>query len=152
MIQISIQRDADALVLPLPSYATAGAAGLDLYAVLETRLTLAPGQRALVSTGIRLALPEGFEGQVRPRSGLAWRQGLTLLNSPGTIDSDYRGTIKVIVINLGAEPVSLVRGDRIAQIVVGPVSRVVWTEVDSLPEKERGEERRGEGGFGSTGK
>jgi dUTP pyrophosphatase len=108
---------------------------------------LSPGERALISTGIRIALPAGHEGQVRPRSGLAWRHGLTLLNSPGTIDADYTGTIKVILINLGQEPVSIQRGDRIAQLVIAPVTGVVWAETDALPTK-----MRGAGGFGSTGK
>ncbi len=146
-MNVLIRRDADALDLPLPAYATGGAAGMDLRAAVEMELTLLPGERALVSTGIRLALPEGYEGQVRPRSGLAWRLGLTLLNSPGTIDADYSGTIKVIVINLGQEPVCIQRGDRIAQLVVAPVTKVLWDEADTLLNTERGEE-----GFGSTGK
>lgn len=153
-MNISIQRNSDALDLPLPVYATIGAAGLDLRAAVESALTLLPGERALVSTGIRLALPAGYEGQVRPRSGLAWRHGLTLLNAPGTIDSDYTGTIKVILINLGQEPVRIQRGERIAQLVVAPVTRVVWAE--DLPAEagkaERDEAERGEGGFGSTGR
>ena len=127
---------------------------MDLRAAVEPALTLLPGERALVSTGIRLVLPAGYEGQVRPRSGLAWRHGLTLLNAPGTIDSDYTGTIKVILINLGQEPVRIQRGERIAQLVVAPVTRVVWAE--DLPaevgEAEREEAERGEGGFGSTGR
>jgi dUTP pyrophosphatase len=147
-MKIFLQRDADALDLPLPAYATEGAAGMDLYAALDTELILARGARALVSTGIRLALPDGYEGQVRPRSGLAWRHGLTLLNSPGTIDSDYGGTIKVILINLGQETVSIQRGDRIAQLIIAPVVKVVWSEkvTEALPKKKRGED-----GFGSTG-
>ena len=148
-MQIFLQRDADAQDLPLPSYATEGAAGMDLRAAIDTELTLAPGARALVSTGIRLALPEGYEGQVRPRSGLAWRQGLTLLNSPGTIDSDYCGTVQVILINLGQEDVHIQRGDRIAQLVIAPVMHVVWTEAAAEALTVNG---RGEGGFGSTGK
>ena len=148
-VQVSIQREPDALDLPLPEYATAGAAGLDLRAALECDLTLAPGTRALVSTGIRLALPDGYEGQVRPRSGLAWRQGLTLLNAPGTIDADYGGVVKVILVNLGQDAVTVQRGDRIAQLVVAPVVRVVWTET---AEASAGAKGRGEGGFGSTGK
>ena len=120
-------------------------------------MTLLPGERALVSTGIRLALPDGYEGQVRPRSGLAWRHGLTLLNSPGTIDSDYSGTIQVILINLGQEPVCIQRGERIAQLVIAPVTSIVWEETDRLTfaeagQVERGEAERGEGGFGSTGR
>ncbi len=151
-MNISIQRDPDALDLPLPFYATSGAAGLDLRAAVESALTLLPGERALVSTGIRLALPTGYEGQVRPRSGLAWRQGVTLLNSPGTIDSDYTGTIKVVLINFGQQPVCIQRGERIAQLVVAPVMRVVWAEIDTLALAEADKVERGEGGFGSTGR
>ncbi len=153
-MKISIQRDPDAIDLPLPSYATRGAAGMDLRAAIDAAVTLQPGERALVSTGIRLTLPDGYEGQVRPRSGLAWRHGLTLLNAPGTIDSDYTGTIKVLVINLGQEPVCIRRGERIAQLVIAPVMRVVWAEADVLTvaEVEHGEAERGESGFGSTGK
>ena len=149
IVQIGIQREPDALDLPLPEYATAGAAGLDLRAAVEADLVLVPGARALVSTGIRLSLPDGYEGQVRPRSGLAWRHGLSLLNAPGTIDYDYRGVVKVILINLGQEVVTVQRGDRIAQLVVAPVCRVVWTET---AESLTAEPDRGEGGFGSTGK
>ena len=147
-MQISIEREPYALDLPLPAYATHGSAGLDLRAALESDLTLLPGERALVSTGIRIALPEDCEAQVRPRSGLALKHGLTLLNSPGTIDSDYRNTVGVILINLGQEPVTLRRGDRIAQLVVAPVLKVHWEEVSakSLPQTTRGE-----GGFGSSG-
>ncbi len=153
-VLIAVQREPDARDLPLPEYATAGAAGLDLRATIEADLRLAPGDRALVSTGIRLALPEGYEGQVRPRSGLAWRSGLTLLNAPGTIDCDYRGVVKVILVNLGQDAVTVRRGDRIAQLVVAPVSRVVWAETAEAltAEPGRGEAGRGEGGFGSTGK
>ncbi|MGE0001355.1 MAG: dUTP diphosphatase [Fimbriimonadaceae bacterium] len=129
---------------PLPQYESAEAAGMDLRA--SEPAVLAPLQRALVPTGLRIALPPGFEGQVRPRSGLATKQGVTLVNSPGTIDSDYRGEIKVLLINLGADVVTLEAGDRIAQLVVAPVSRVEWIEVAVLPESERGA-----AGFGSTG-
>lgn len=137
--------------LPLPDYATAGAAAMDLRACLpaETReagLTLAPGARALVPTGLALELPEGYEMQVRPRSGLALKQGVTLVNSPGTIDADYRGELGVIVINHGAEPVAVTHGMRIAQALVAPVTRIAWREVGTL-----GETARGAGGFGSTG-
>ena len=132
--------------LPLPAYASAGAAGCDLRAAVETTLTLAPGERALVPTGIAVAVPEGFEGQVRLRSGLALKNGLILPNAPGTIDSDYRGEIRVIVANIGREPVTLSRGDRIAQLVIAPVERASLERVDALPESERGE-----AGFGSTG-
>ncbi len=129
-----------------PSAATPGSAGLDLRACVDGELTLQPGQRALVPTGFSIAIPEGFEGQVRPRSGLALRQGLGLLNSPGTIDSDYRGEIGVIAINLGQEPIVIRRGDRIAQLVIAEVPRVSLEIVVQLPET-----RRGGGGFGHTG-
>ena len=147
-MRVAIERDAGAEDLPLPRYATLGSAGVDLYAALAGALTLAPGERALVPTGIRLALPEGCEAQVRPRSGLALRHGLTLVNSPGTIDSDYRSTISVLLINLGQEPVCIERGDRVAQLVVAPVLHVEWEEVapGTLPPT-----LRGENGFGSTG-
>ena len=149
---MTIQREPDALDLPLPAYATSGAAGLDLRAAIAGELTLAPGERARVSTGIRLALPDGYEGQVRPRSGLAWRDSVTLLNAPGTIDCDYRGTVQVLLINLGDSPAVIRRGDRVAQLVVAPVARVIWTETAHLPiRQERAEAERGEGGFGSTG-
>ncbi len=151
-MRVFIQREPEALDLPLPEYATAGAAGLDLRAALESDLTLAPGARALVSTGIRLALPDGFEGQVRPRSGLAWREGVTLLNAPGTIDGDYRGVVQVVLVNLGEKAVTVRRGDRIAQLVVAPVSRVVWTETAEISAEFSASGGRGEGGFGSTGR
>lgn len=147
-MQISIQREPNALDLPLPTYATTGSAGLDLRAALESDLVLLPGERALISTGFRIALPENCEAQVRPRSGLALKHGLTLLNSPGTIDSDYRNTVGVLVINLGQEPVTLRRGDRIAQLVIAPVLKVHWEEVSA---KSLTQTKRGEGGFGSTG-
>jgi dUTP pyrophosphatase len=133
--------------VPLPDYETAGAAGLDLRAAIDAPAMLPPGGRALVPTGLVLEIPEGFEGQVRPRSGLAARHGVTVLNAPGTIDSDYRGEVKVILVNHGAEPVSIDRGDRIAQLVVAPVSRVRLVEADAL-----GGSARGAGGFGSTGR
>lgn len=132
--------------LELPAYATAGAAGCDLRAAVEAPLTVAPGERALVPTGIAIAVPEGYEGQVRMRSGLALRNGLILPNAPGTIDSDYRGEIRIIVANIGREPATLSRGDRIAQLVIAPVARAELTRVDALPETGRGG-----GGFGSTG-
>ncbi len=134
--------------LPLPRQQTSGAAGVDLAAALaegET-LELAPGRRAIVPTGLRIALPEGYEAQVRPRSGLAANHGVTVLNSPGTVDADYRGEIKVILINHGEAPFSIRRGDRIAQLVVAPVSAVVFSETERLDETERGA-----GGHGSTG-
>jgi len=131
--------------LPLPSYATPGSAGLDLRADVAVRLR--PGERALVPTGLAVAVPQGHEGQVRPRSGLALRNGLTCLNSPGTIDSDYRGEVCVILINLGQEEVALARGERIAQLIVAPVSRAELCEVSELPPTGRGA-----GGFGHTGR
>jgi dUTP pyrophosphatase len=132
--------------LPLPSYATADSAGMDLAAAVADALMLAPGERALVPTGIAIALPQGFEAQVRPRSGLALKFGVTTLNTPGTIDADYRGEIGVILINHGREPVTIRRGDRIAQLVVAPVTRVQWEECGSLDATARGT-----GGFGSSG-
>ena len=147
-MRVVIAREGETGDLPLPAYATTGAAGLDLRAALESDLVLMPGERALIPTGIRLALPEGCEAQVRPRSGLALRYGLALLNSPGTIDSDYRNAIGVIVINLGQEAVTLRRGERIAQLVVAPVLRVEWEEVTT---GQLTPTPRGEGGFGSTG-
>ncbi len=127
-----------------PEYASADAAGADLKAAEEVEL--APGDRALVRTGVWIALPSGYEGQVRPRSGIAWKHGVTLLNTPGTIDSDYRGEIKVLVINHGSETFTVTRGDRIAQLVVAPVTRARFERQDVLPESVRGT-----GGFGSTG-
>jgi dUTP pyrophosphatase len=132
--------------LPLPAYATADAAGVDLAAAVAAPLTLAPGERQDVPTGIALALPAGWEGQVRPRSGLALRHGVTVLNSPGTIDADYRGEIRVILANLGNAPVTIARGERIAQLIIAPVSRAEWQVVTELPATGRGT-----GGFGSTG-
>jgi dUTP pyrophosphatase len=132
--------------LPLPVYATADAAGADLVAALEAPLTLAPGERKDIPTGIAMALPPGWEAQVRPRSGLALRHGLTVLNSPGTIDADYRGEVRVILANLGSAPVTISRGERIAQMVIAPVSRADWQVVEELPTTVRGN-----GGFGSTG-
>ena len=131
--------------LPLPRYMSPGAAGMDLLADVQDDVTLGAGDRCLVPTGIALAIPPGFEGQVRPRSGLAVRQGLTLLNAPGTVDADYRGEVQVLLVNLGREPIRIRRGDRIAQLVVAPVARVVWQEAAALVESERGA-----GGFGST--
>ena len=132
--------------LPLPAYATAGAAGMDLHAAIAQTLEIAPQDRALVPTGLAFAIPEGFEGQVRPRSGLAWKHGLSLVNAPGTIDSDYRGEIQVNLINLGRETVTIRRGDRIAQIVFAPVIRAEIVLADAL-----GHTERGAGGHGSTG-
>ena len=147
MIEIEIVRLQHGRDLPLPSYQSAHAAGLDLVAAVEAAVTLRPGERMLIPTGVAIALPEGYEAQVRPRSGLAARHGITLLNTPGTIDADYRGEIQVVLINLGAEQVAIERGMRIAQMVVAPVSRAQWREVTALPASERGS-----GGFGSTGR
>jgi dUTP pyrophosphatase len=132
--------------LDAPAYATEGSAGCDLRAAIETDLTITAGGRALVPTGIAVAIPSGYEGQVRMRSGLAHDRGLALLNAPGTVDSDYRGEIRVIVANLGAEPVTIHRGDRIAQLVFAPVARARFEPVPELPGTPRGG-----GGFGSTG-
>ncbi len=132
--------------LPLPRYETPLSAGVDLAAAVDQDLTIAPGTRAMVPTGLAIALPAGYEAQVRPRSGLAAKNGVTVLNSPGTIDADYRGEIKVILINHGAEPFVISRGMRIAQMVIAPVTQVAWLAVDSLDETARGS-----GGFGSTG-
>ncbi|USU08860.1 dUTP diphosphatase [Sphingomonadaceae bacterium OTU29MARTA1] len=131
--------------LPVPAYATAGAAGMDV--VSAEAITLAPGTRAAVATGFSIAIPDGYEVQVRPRSGLALRHGVTCLNTPGTIDSDYRGEVKVILINLGEEPFVVARGERIAQLVPAPVQRAMLELVDILDDTERGS-----GGFGSTGR
>ena len=135
--------------LALPAYETEGAAGMDLRAAVpeDAPVTLRPGERQMIPTGLSMAIPPGYEVQVRPRSGLAAKHGLTCLNSPGTVDSDYRGELKVILINLGAEPFVVQRGERLAQMVVAPVTRGVFEEVEVLPETARGE-----GGFGSTGR
>lgn len=133
--------------LPLPRYETPGAAGMDLRAALREPIVIEPGARARVPTGFAMALPSGHEGQVRPRSGLADRHGLTVLNAPGTIDEDYRGELQVLLVNLGQAPVTIGRGDRVAQLVVAPVVQVDVGEADALPETTRGA-----GGFGSTGR
>jgi dUTP pyrophosphatase len=145
-VRVAITRLPEGADLPLPAYMSDLAAGADLCAALSDDLTLAPGARALVPTGIAIALPRGYEAQIRPRSGLALRSGVTCLNTPGTIDADYRGPVGVILANLGSEPVVIRRGDRIAQMVVAPVSRACFELVEVLPETERGI-----GGFGSTG-
>lgn len=145
-VTVSVTRLPHGRDLPLPAYASPHAAGMDLLAAIDDELTLAPGTRALVPTGIALALPPGYEAQVRPRSGLALRHGLTVLNSPGTIDADYRGEVGVILVNLGEEPVTLTRGMRIAQMVVARCAAVRWDERAVLEETERGAD-----GFGSTG-
>ena len=145
-LAVPVQRLAHGRDLPLPSYATEGAAGLDLLAAVDRPLTLAPGERLAVPTGIALVLPQGVEAQVRARSGLALRHGIGVLNSPGTVDCDYRGEVKVVLINLGAEPFTIERGMRIAQLVVAPVLRVRWIEAQHLESSGRGSL-----GFGSTG-
>jgi dUTP pyrophosphatase len=144
-IRIALMRLPHGAGLPLPAYATAGAAGMDVVAAED--VTLAPGARHAVATGFAIAIPAGYEVQVRPRSGLALKHGITCLNTPGTIDSDYRGEVKVILANLGDEPFAVVRGERIAQLVPAPVQRAMLDEVDSLDDTARGS-----GGFGSTGR
>lgn len=145
MIDVAIRRLRNAEGLPLPAYETAGAAGLDLRAAED--MTLKPGARGLMPTGLAIALPQGFEAQVRPRSGLAIKHGVTVLNAPGTVDSDYRGEIKVPLINHGEEDFVITRGDRIAQLIVAPVTRIVWQEKQELDDTARGA-----GGFGSSGR
>jgi dUTP pyrophosphatase len=143
---IQVVRLPHAADLPLPGYATAGAAAMDLLAAVAEPLTILPNGRALVPTGLRVALPAGHEWQIRPRSGLALKHGIVLPNAPGTIDEDYRGEVQVIVLNAGTEPFTVERGMRIAQAVLAPVTRAVFEEVAEL-----GDTRRGAGGFGSTG-
>lgn len=145
-IDVRVTREPGCEDLPLPEYATPGSAGVDLRAAVDAPLTLAPGERRMVSTGLRLALPAGYEAQVRPRSGLAIQHGIGMVNSPGTIDADYRGVVQVLLINLGQEPFTIARGDRIAQLVVAPVTRVSWTLSEHLDDTARGD-----GGFGHTG-
>ena len=145
-LRVCIARQPGGEGLPLPTLATPGSAGFDLAAAVESECVLQPGERLLVPTGFAIAVPRGYEAQVRPRSGLALRHGIILPNAPGTIDSDYRGELKVIVMNAGAEPFAIKRGDRIAQLVVAPVVQAQWEEVASLDDTERGA-----GGFGHTG-
>lgn len=132
--------------LPLPEYETEGSAGCDLRAALTEPITLQPGKRALIPTGLKMALPKGYEAQIRPRSGLAYRNGITMLNTPGTIDSDYRGEVKVLAINHGEEEFTIKHGDRIAQMVIAPIQQIEIQQVYELPKT-----KRGGGGFGSTG-
>ncbi len=146
-VKVEISVEAHGENLPLPAYETDYAAGMDLRAAVNESIVIDPGQRLLVPTGIRIALPAGTEAQIRPRSGLAIKRGISMVNTPGTIDADYRGEIKVILINHGEEPFTIRRGDRIAQLIVAPVLRVDWHEVDGLDETTRGA-----GGFGHTGK
>ena len=145
-LRVAVRRLAHARGLTLPEAASSGSAGLDLRAAVEGDLEIPAGGRARVPTGLVLEIPDGWEGQVRPRSGLAHRHGVTLTNSPGTIDSDYRGEVQVLLINLGDEVFTVRRGDRIAQLLIAPVVQVAWEEADELADSERGS-----GGFGSTG-
>ena len=145
-LSVSVQRLPHGADLPLPAYATAQSAGLDLVAAVASEVTLPPGARQLIPTGLSIALPAGYEAQVRPRSGLALKHGITVLNSPGTIDADYRGEVQVLLINHGQAPFVIKRGDRIAQMVVAPVTRLQWSEQAALDTTARGT-----GGFGSTG-
>jgi dUTP diphosphatase len=146
-VRVLIQRLPHGEGLELPHYASAHAAGMDLRAAVEAEIILAPGERALIPTGLAIALPEGFEAQVRPRSGLALKHGITVLNSPGTIDADYRGEVGVILVNHGQHPFPIQRGERIAQMVIAPVSRVAWQPADALDDTARGAS-----GFGSSGR
>lgn len=145
-LSVPIKLLENATGMSLPHYATAQSAGMDLCAAVEEALTLEPGQRTLIPTGISIALPDGFEAQIRPRSGLAIKNGVTVLNSPGTIDADYRGEIKIILANLGTEPFVVERGMRVAQMVIAAYQQAAWVEVEDLEKTERGA-----GGFGSTG-
>ena len=145
-IRIHIKRLTNDQPVSLPQYMTEGSSGMDLFASLKKEVTLQPGERGLIPTGISVAIPEGFEGQVRPRSGLAIRSGIGIINAPGTIDADYRGEIGILLINFGNEPVTLRHGDRIAQLVISRVFRAIWEEADELPPTLR----QG-GGFGHTG-
>ena len=145
-VTIQVRRLPHSDGLPLPAYATTGAAGMDLLAAVEAPVTIEPGKRALIPTGLAIALPPGFEMQVRPRSGLALRNGILLPNSPGTIDEDYRGEVQVILLNAGDAPFTVERGMRIAQAIVAPVVRAEWQEVENLDDTSRST-----GGFGSTG-
>jgi dUTP pyrophosphatase len=144
--RVKVRRLPAAVDLPLPSYQTGGAAGADLRSAEAGPVEIEPGQRRALATGLVMEIPDGYEGQVRPRSGLALRHGLTLANAPGTIDSDYRGELKVLLVNLGDEPVTIKRGDRIAQLVIAPVTRATFDEA-----RELADTGRGSGGFGSTG-
>ncbi len=145
-VEVAVTRLPHGAGLPLPDYRSEAAAGLDLLAAVEDVVELAPGAWAPIPTGLAIALPAGFEAQVRPRSGLATEYGVTVLNSPGTIDADYRGEVRVVLVNHGRAPFAVSRGMRIAQMVIAPVSRAQWRPVEALPESARGE-----GGFGSTG-
>lgn len=145
-VSVALTRLPHGADLPLPAYQTDGAAGLDLMAAVSEPIDLPPGARRLIPTGIAIALPPGYEAQIRPRSGLAFKFGISIVNAPGTIDADYRGELSVLLINLGDQPFRIAHGDRIAQMVVAPVTRISWDEVASLEETDRGS-----GGYGSTG-
>lgn len=145
-MNVTFKKLSHAKDLPLPSYESEYAAGMDIRAALGEPVKLKPGQRELIPTGLQMALPKGYEAQIRPRSGLAYRNGVTMLNTPGTIDADYRGEVKVLAVNLGEETFVIEHGDRIAQMVVAPVTQCAVKEADELPDTGRGE-----GGFGSTG-
>lgn len=145
-LEVRVVRLVHAIGLPLPSYATRHSAGADLVAALDKPVVLEPGDRRAIPTGLVMEIPDGYEGQVRPRSGLALRQGLTVANAPGTIDADYRGEVKVLLVNLGSKAVTITRGERIAQLVIAPVERVQFTEAGYVVPTARGK-----GGFGSTG-
>ncbi len=148
-IKVEIKKLSHGESLPLPCYATMQSAGMDLYAALNDSAVLNPLERLLVPTGIVIAIPNGFEGQIRPRSGLAAKHGITVLNSPGTIDSDYLGEVKVCLINLSNQPYEIKRGDRIAQILITPVPEIIWNNIEEFYAKETA---RNEGGFGSSGR
>jgi dUTP pyrophosphatase len=145
-VKIHIKRLRKDSLVTLPQYMTEGSSGMDLFACLQTELTLQPGERRLIPTGVSVAIPDGFEGQVRPRSGLAIRNGIGLINAPGTIDADYRGEVAALLINFGNEPFTVRNGDRIAQMIISRVFRATWEEVEDLPPTQR----QG-GGFGHTG-
>ena len=145
-VTVAVKRLENGAGLPLPSYATTDSAGADLYAAIEGKVKIKPRARALIPTGLAIQLPTGYEAQIRPRSGLAVNNGITLLNSPGTIDADFRGEIGVIIINFGDEPFSIERGMRIAQMIIAPVTTAIWQEVSELNDSSRGKR-----GFGSTG-
>jgi len=147
MVSIAVRRLPHAEGIPLPEYATDGAAGADVRCAEPGPVVVAPGERVAIATGLVVSIPNGFEAQVRPRSGLALHSGLTVVNAPGTIDSDYRGEVKVLLVNLGSEPVTINRGDRVAQLVIAPVTRAVFFEAEEVAGSDRGT-----GGFGSTGR
>ncbi|MHB9093364.1 MAG: dUTP diphosphatase [Eubacteriales bacterium] len=146
-VKVLVKRTDTGKDIPLPRYMTTGAAGMDLYAAVEQTETLKPGEIKLIPSGISISLPEGYEAQIRPRSGLALKHGITMVNTPGTIDADYRGEIGLIMVNLGQAPFEIKRGDRVAQMIINKVARADFTEVDDLDETERDS-----GGFGSTGR